>query len=348
MNGNEGTTFADRLVQSLEPLRNAFLAQALFVLFESGVYDQLINDPQDIQELSRILQMRADRLGALLDYALNEGLVKQTARGYSATPLLIEYGAHQAWYQLFIGGYGQTLLDAPTLLDKNCTDYGVRNINHVGRGSTGISMHDTIPLSKLLLPQAGELRSVVDLGSSDAAYLVELCSTNTSLRGLAIEPNSENAAHAQHVINAQGLGERITVLNTSFQAYVERPVESPDCYILAFVLQEIIAQEGIDYVATALTRLQRPEKPVHLLVIEVNAAVPQQVLDHGLGRAYYNPYLLMHQLTRQTLLTKSSWLALFDRCGYDLVAEESPSADVDPTGLELGFLLRGRGLGRRE
>jgi 2-ketoarginine methyltransferase len=75
-------------------------------------------------------------------------------------------------------------------------------------------------------------------------------------------------------------------------------------------------------------------------VVEVDYQPESDVMRTPYGLGYYNPYFLLHPLTKQTLLPCREWIRLFQRVG--LTVESALTADpaIDPTGLEVGFLLQ--------
>jgi 2-ketoarginine methyltransferase len=62
-------------------------------------------------------------------------------------------------------------------------------------------------------------------------------------------------------------------------------------------------------------------------------------MSSGLGLGYYNPYYLLHHLTKQRLENTSFWEMIFAETGYKLVAKDYPVPLYDPLQLKVGFLL---------
>jgi 2-ketoarginine methyltransferase len=80
-----------------------------------------------------------------------------------------------------------------------------------------------------------------------------------------------------------------------------------------------------------------------LVVVEVDHRPDDPtVMRHGLGLAYYNPYYLLHQITRQRLATTDFWRELFAEAGAEILAWRACDPEVDSTGLEFGCVLAAR------
>jgi 2-ketoarginine methyltransferase len=112
--------------------------------------------------------------------------------------------------------------------------------------------------------------------------------------------------------------------------------------VLGFVLHEILGQDGERGVIDFLSEIRRENPGAHVVVIEVSDQIHDRTqMQHGLARSYYNPYYLLHYFTNQKLETHEYWLSVFARAGFEVLARATTSAEVDSTGLELGYLLRG-------
>ena len=333
---NSHTTFHRRLIQALEPVRQVFLAQTILAMLDSGIASSLCSRGYDPDELGKVLGLQPERVVALLLYAVNENLVIQQGTKFVASDRLRELLEFAPWYELLIGGYGRTLLDLPSLLQGH--QYGARDVTRVGHGSSGISKYDTIPVVLQLLNSLPSLKVVADLGSADASYLLHICRAFPGVQGVAVEPDFGSAEQAKKIIAEEEMTQRISVYNERIQEFV-KVHNDIDCYILAFVLQEVLAQEGREHVVSLLRTLMGKSLHVHLVVVEVDYKPRSARLRMGLGRSYYNPYFLLHELTKQQLCDRAEWLSIFSDAGCRVVTSAYPSDEVDPTHFEEAFLL---------
>lgn len=328
--------------RALQPVRSMFRAQALYGLLVLGILDALQGGPKTVAELAGDGGLDTPRLEALLRYATVEGLLRQDNQHFSLGPESKDSIAYSPWLRLLVGGYGRTLMDLPQLIADSSL-YGARNLTEVAIGSSGISAFDTIPLVHGLLAKYPNIRSVADLGSADAAYLVSLCQGQLSRTGIAVEPHPESALLAEEAIQDAGLSRRISVRNCTLQDFVLESSTTADLYLFAFVLQEVIAQSGEAAVRRLLGSLSRRAPQGHLLVIEIDAPQDSSELSSELGLAYYNPYFLLHAVTNQTLLPISEWITLIETSGFELLERATTDPSIDPTGFEVALLFRSTG-----
>lgn len=336
--------FEQRLVEAIQPIRGLALAQALYAIFDTGLYETLSAEPGlDSQALSDRHAMDATRLTALCHYLANEGYLtpedgwRLTAKGRDLAPF-------RPWYTLLVGGYAATFGQLATTLPAGAP-WASRDGAKVGEGSCGISRLDVLPMIDRLLDQLPHREvTVVDLGCGDGTFLIDLLRHRPGLRGIGVEPDPVSSGIAAEQVVRQGLSERMTT-HQGRAADVAR-LELPGgelCFLTAFVLQEMLEQQGEAAVAGLLRETMRAHPDAHWLVVEVDHRLDDpRTMAHGLGKAYYNPYFLLHALTEQRLERREFWERLFTEAGLDIVALDHPDDAVDSTGLELGYLLRRR------
>jgi 2-ketoarginine methyltransferase len=331
--------FEFRLVAALQPIRNLFLAQVVGFGLMSGLFEQLASDrPVTLDRLALALEMNPHRLTALLRYLAAEGIVVNIETFPSLTPRGREYLDFAPWYELFVGGYGNTMYDLPTVM-KNENIYADRNAARVGQGSYGIGRYDAIPLVRRLLKHAATSpKVIVDLGCGDGTFLLDLCSPDN--RGIGVDRVSASIEHARNEAIARGYGERVSFETGTVEDFVEQPrgLESP-FFIAAFLLQEILEQRGREEVITLIRQmLAIPHSYIAVVEVDHRPTDPH-VMRHGLGLGYYNAYYLLHQLTEQRLETTAFWHVLFVEAGAKVITQFTTDPEVDSTGLEVGFLL---------
>lgn len=340
--------FEGRLIPGIRPIAELFLATGLHHLFDSGVYDRLADAPgaTDVTGLAAELSLDRERLAGFLRYLGNEDVVVLTGplggERVELGQLAHQYAEFRSWYTFLVGGYQGTVAqigDALRLGSPPCTREG----KYVGVGSCEIARWDGLAMTRTLLDEAGmSPATILDLGCGDATYLASLCEAVPGVRGWGVEPDPESCAEGRRLLKERGLSERVTLVNASAEDFLADPPPEcrPDTAVFGYVLQELLGQYGEDMVAGLLTSLAGRFPGIAIAVIEVDdQSANPTVMRHGLARNFWNLYYLVHVFTRQRLESQAFWEALFDRCGLSAVATRTTPAEVDTTGVELGYLL---------
>lgn len=346
-----GSSFEQRLIEAIGPIRGHYLGFALYHLFETGIYEQLAcrSDEVEIESLADRLSMDERRLRGFLLYLANEGVVEANHHQVRLTDKGRGYGDFQPWYTLLIGGYATTVAQMGKALARgaaSCT----RDGRYVSRGSCEISRFDGIPMTRHLLEQAGATcREVIDLGCGNGIYLVEFCKHLPDVKAWGVEPDPGGYEEALKLIGTAGLTDRVRLENQSALEFLANPPRacSPDLIVFGYVLHEILEQEGESAIIALLTRVVARFPRINVVVIEVSNEIDNPgVMRHGLATNLWNPYFLLHYFTAQRLEKRAYWDDLFCRAGLEIAGFTSTHPSVDSTGLELGYLLRrssGRG-----
>lgn len=327
------------LVAGLEPFRGFVLSAAIYALRKSGLERELARGAT----LDQLDGGRRDRprLTALLDYLRAAGLLTYDGDVYTLTELARTYREAGVWYEMMIGGYGVTFLSLADHLDAG-TPVAPRVGRYVGSGSCGISMHDSIPLLRRLIATTGrDYRRLVDLGCGSGVYLTELCAQYPRLHAVGIEPNADAVHAAREWVSTQPGRERVKIEQAGALEWMARADVEPDLAILAFVIHEVLGQEGEPGVRRLLAGLFDAAPDLDLVVIDVDLrSADQAAMAHPLARNYYNAYFLLHPFTGQRLVPREWWERLFADCGLTVVASGTTDPSMDSTGFEIGWLLR--------
>jgi 2-ketoarginine methyltransferase len=340
----EHTGVESRLIEGLQPIRGYVVAAAIHQFFELGIFDELDGSgPRTANALGAKLGLEPDRLGALMQFLRNEGFLdEQQGAAFVVTEKARALSTFRGWYTMLIGGYGSTFLQLGDALRRG-GPFATRNAGLVGIGSCAISQYDAIPLTRSLIRRAASpIRRLLDLGCGNARYLVDLCKAEREIDAWGVEPDLEGYRAAVELVRTEGLAGRIRLSCSGASEFMKGSIDfEPDCLVLGFVLHEVLGQEGEDGVIRFLRQVVDRFPAIHLVVIEVDQRMSDPaVMRHGLALAYYNAYYLLHAITPQRLESQSYWEHLFERCDLDVLAKQSVDADVDSTGLEVGYLLR--------
>lgn len=334
--------FERRLIENVDPVRQFFLASTLYHALGLGVLRALDTGPgRDTAALAEELRLDASRLGALLRYLQNETYVLDDG-GWRLTAKGREVQEFAPWYQMLVGGYASTFEQLGDVL-RGEKAYASRNTTEVGAGSCALGVYDALPLAVYLLNSIEQPPSIlVDVGCGDASFLMEILKRSPGLRGIGIDPSPGNVERGLALSAEQGLAGRLEVIQAG--AAEARKLELPGqgrgaAFMTAFVLQEFLEQDGEQAVRELLSTTFDAYPDTHWVVIEMDYRPTAPVLGtHGLARAFYNPYFLIHNITQQRLETREWWQQLFSEIGLSY-KEATTDPSVDSTGLQIGFLL---------
>ncbi len=329
------------LVQALEPFRGFVLASMIFTLQQSGLVPDL-DEGRTLDELCERHGLDRARLAATVDYLVAAGLVERSYDGLlRRTQYARGFDEASAWYEMMVGGYGETFLSLGSHLAAG-TPPAPRAGGFVSRGSCGISMHDSIPLLRTLLAQTGRpYTRLVDLGCGSGVYLTELCKDYPTMTAVGIEPHPDGARAAREWVESQGLSDRVVIEQKGALEWLGDPENSPDLAVLAFVIHEVLGQEGEEGVRRLLDTLFDAAPDLDLAVVDIDLRSGDAAsMAHPLAQAYYNAYFLMHPFTSQRLETREWWEKLFEECGLTVVASGVTDPAMDSTAFEVAWVLR--------
>ncbi|RAG87123.1 2-ketoarginine methyltransferase [Streptacidiphilus pinicola] len=334
-----------RLIDNTQPVRFFFLAQALHHAMHVGLFEALKKEPGATAEtLAEQLGLDAYRTGGLLRYLRNEGYAVFEDGGWTISGKALEVLPFAPWYEMMVGGYAPSMDQLGDILADG-TRYATRNTTKVGEGSCGIGAHDALPLVEQILDPAAVNRpeTIVDLGCGDGSFLMDLLVAQPDLRGLGLEPNEGSVVLGERRRAELGLEGRVDLVQGG--AADALTLDLPEngrgiCFMTAFVLQEVLQQEGEEFVENLLKQTFERYPEARWLVVEMDHQPLSPVMgSHGLAQTFYNPYFLIHHITEQRLQTRGWWEELFERLGLTVEASANPDPRADSTGLQFGVLL---------
>jgi 2-ketoarginine methyltransferase len=249
---------------------------------------------------------------------------------------------YRGWFDFFIGGYGGTFRDIGTAIKAGSGDPG-RDYRHVSIGSCEISRYDAIPLTKRLMNVVpGDHKLVIDLGCGNGMYLTTFCEETPNIRAIGVEAHVESCEAASAHIRQRQMDDRIKVVYSDavpfFKTYQG---ETPDFILFGFVLHDILGNQGRGALMELFTEIAARFPDSHVIVVETDYDLRKEaVLQSPVGKGYYNPYFLTQAVTNQKLQTRDSWREIFAEGGFEIMAEKTVDHLVDPSDLEVGFLLK--------
>jgi 2-ketoarginine methyltransferase len=343
-NGNSMQAQEDSLIPSLmlafKRLQGFGSSFAIFHLFESGIYDELVKGPITVDLLASSLKLQGNFVRSILEYCILDGLVVRDGIKYILSSEGESIYPTRGWFQLFVGGYADTLKGLGGTLRNG--KYPERDGRYVGVGSCQISKFGAFPLLRKFINSVGvEKGLVVDIGCGDCLNLTTLCQMCPEIRAIGVEPKAEIVQAAREMVEAHHMSDRITIVQSDFLTFTQNyRGEEPDFIVTSFLLQEVLAQAGEKAMIRALTDIGRRFR-AYLGVIEVDLRpIDDPVLQTPMGKGYYHLYYLLHRFTNQQLQPKEYWRETFAQCGFTIINESPIDENADTTKLELGFLLQ--------
>jgi 2-ketoarginine methyltransferase len=334
--------FERRLIENIEPIRQFFLANALHHGLRLGIFAELAASPGlTTHELAARLELDAARLGALARFLQNETYLRDDD-GWRLTAKGQELPEFAPWYQMLVGGYASTFEQISDVL-RGTVPYASRDTAEVGAGSCALGVYDALPLAVYLLDSDdSDITTLVDVGCGDAGFLIEILNRRPGLKGIGVEPNPGSVERARRLREQHGLTGRLEIVQAGA---AELPkLDLPDqgrgvAFMTAFVLQEFLEQDGEQAVRDLLAMTFDAHPDTRWIVVEMDYQPTAPVVGtHGLARAFYNPYFLIHNITQQRLETRQWWQDVFTGIGLSFT-EATTDPHVDSTGLQIGFLL---------
>ncbi|MEB3177942.1 MAG: 2-ketoarginine methyltransferase [Nostocaceae cyanobacterium] len=330
-----------KLVEALQPIRYHVLASEIYHLFNTGIYDHLIESEHSVSSLATALNLDERKLYGFLKYLANEGIVEFLDQIVRPTQKCQQISEFRGWYTLMIGGYAKTYLQVGETL-KLGSEWLERDGKQVGVGSCEMSKFDAIPLVRSLMSNIPkDCQYFLDIGCGEGLFMIDFCQAFPTLKAWGIEPDKDAYLAAVEAVQQAGLKDRIVMTNASALELLESPFETePDFLVVSFVLQEILGQEGEEGVIKFLTGILERFPELYIIVIEVEDRIDEKkIMSHNLSLAYYNPYYLLHYVTNQRLEKQEFWEQIFEKCEIEIKAKDFVDQNVDSTELTFGYLL---------
>jgi len=335
-------SFVGHLENSLTYIRGYVASQVIFQMLENGFFDLLAKGDLSVSELARRLGHQEAMLLPTIEYLEREDIV---ALSENKTYCLTETGKmiveQRGWFELLVGGYGPVFSNVSDIL-KMGPEAVKRNGALVGRGSCNMSRYNALPLTKKLIQSVHpDAKHIVDFGCGNSLYLCTFCEEMPNMTAVGVDPSIGAVEEGRKLIKEKGLEDRISLVNSSALDFEVK--ELPDFIMFCFVLHELYGQYGETEVIRYLSHLGKKFPTTHLLVVEVDYDLTKkEAIYSKIGLGYYNPYFMLHPFTGQQLLSNTEWRRIFSVAGFDVLQSELVNPAVDPTGFEIGYVLKYR------
>lgn len=331
-----------KLTQLLQPIRGHYVSHAINTLFKTGIYEHLKENPASLEELGNALDLNETATLEYLRTLVDEEVLEVRDGRYLLTSVGHQLEAVRGHYEMLVDGYSETFASLPESLRKGAP-IATRNLGSVGKGSCKISRLGAIPLSQEFI-RSLHLKSplVLDLGCGSAGYIIELANQQPQMRVIGVEPSAEALEEGRAQARKLGISNRVTLLQGSAGTFAGG--EKPNIAILGFVLHEVLAQGGEEAVGALFKNLLSINPEMYFVIFEVdkNENALGSTEQRDFYRAYYNPYNVLHTITNQRLESIDFWISFLDRNGLEILRKQSVDAKADPTGKEVGLLVRAK------
>lgn len=308
-------------------------------LLAEGVFDALDRGAA-WEEIASERRFSLELFQAVLEFLTVEGLLRREGCDAGAVYRLSEWGRAilpaRGYLSLLVGGYAQVFQHLPAILRGE----PVRpDGSSGGLARRAIAKRDAVPLTREFVTRHDPAcRSIVDLGCGDARYLIALAGALDGIRAVGVEPDPAAHEAGLEAVARAGLAHRIDLVRCEALDY--RPGEPPGFVVLGFVLQEIVGEAGVFRTIELLREIGERFRGAKLLVFEVDHAIEDRAtMRTEMGLGFYNPYFMLHPLTRQKLLPCRVWEQVFSEAGLRVLERRAVGPEVDPTGLLVGYVL---------
>ena len=328
-----------KLVASLEPFRGYVESCVLFGLLKTNMMQELVEEGKSFSDIIVTESMDATRMEAGRLFLVTADYLD--ASSAMATQKLKDVFEARGWYEMMIGGYGETFLNLHTAFPEG-SDAVYRDGEWVGRGSCEMSKHDSLPVIQQMIHESGrDYKSMIDMGCGSGIYLTELCGEFPELQAVGVEPSAEaTEAARQHVMNDPS-ADRIEVVCSDAVDLMKKSPGKFDLGIICFVIHEILGQRGDSGVEEFLREYFDNSPNADMMIIDIDHVWNDPAeMHHPLARNYYNQYFLLHPFTSQRLETAEYWDQLFTKMGLTIVNKATSDPTVDSTGIVVGWHLR--------
>jgi SAM-dependent methyltransferase len=163
-------------------------------------------------------------------------------------------------------------------------------------------------------------RKVLDLGCGDGSFLAHACRTIDTLQAIGVDQSEVAVAAARHMFETRGLAARGTFLQGDLRT-PERFIHAPelagvDAATMFFVLHELTYDESEPAVRMLRDFSAAFGRRTTLLVTEIYRPPEQAGRDAAAGE---RELVLVHDLSKQGVMSRDAWFAVYDRAGFDVV-----------------------------
>jgi SAM-dependent methyltransferase len=308
----------------------AYLAQVLIALWDSGLYEYVRNRGRiEIERAAEELNLDPSVLRSLIEYLMGSGIMAPDGDGF----VLSEKG-RPYWNYITRGvltahlaGYNQLLVNLGPLLRKEIDLYDPR-LDRSGRlvaSGSGYALlgSGTVPWILKLIQKIGG-SYVLDIGCGAGDFLIQLALRWPDGAGAGIDMNADAITQAAANAERAGVSDRLTFhhakLGVEPMSLPREFLERVDTLTAMYLLHEFAGRGGVGAITAALSRLCQEFPGRKLLMLEGERADPAAMFAAPPRTLAQLDYSFIHPLSRQgPLRTAAEWEDIIRSAGATLV-----------------------------
>ncbi len=304
-----------------ETIRGHYATQVLVALIDVGFMDELTSGKAvSAAAFAQREGLDESVLQALCDYAYELEYLDQSSGGYTLSDKgkLVDQVLKGAL--LSVLAYADIFANLEPLLRREKV-YGQdvkRQSKYVAVGSGLSARLLAIPAVSKLLLDAKRTR-ILDLACGDAAFLINMCTSEPRFTGYGVDIAPEAIAEGNEALARYGLQGRVNLLvadmfamDDSFPAAAK--VDATTCI---YALHEFLSDDN-QRLLELLRKYRSRFASVPLYVCEVIRHTPEELRNKPGGVMEIQ---LLHTLSNQRLATRAEWHDIFRRAGFGAVKE---------------------------
>jgi ribosomal protein L11 methylase PrmA len=309
---------------------DAYLAQVLVALWDSGMYEYVRNHERfTIEDATRDLGLDAAVLRSLIDYLVGWGILAPDQNSYSLSAKGRSYWNYitRGILTSHLAGYNQLLVHLGPLLRKEI-DLNDPKLDRSGRlvaSGSGYALlgSGTIPWVLKLIKEIGGT-NVMDVGCGAGDFLIQLALRWPDGAGIGIDMNAEAIAEANANAERSGVSDRLSFHHARLSAEpmsINRKIlERVDTLTAMYLLHEFAGRGGAAAITAGISQLHKQFPGRKLLMLEGERADPA-VLNAAPPRTFAQlDYTFIHPISRQgPLRTAAEWEEIISSAGATLL-----------------------------